>query len=153
MFFSFTYCKKPKNQLTIANFLYNLAFPSPPGQLNPLNDRVYEILGDLFSDLLEAFNSTDVPVHAFHMGGDEVNFPCWASNPDVRKWLAEKGFQANPGTAGIKFNIYIYQNLAKTISKSCINHIKILHKIYQNLSNKSCLYPMKILLMNLAKIL
>ena len=39
----------------------------PCGQLNPLNDNVYEVLGNIYKSYLEMFDS-DV----FHLGGDEV---------------------------------------------------------------------------------
>lgn len=40
----------------------------PCGQLNPVNDNLYGVLGDLFQDIISLF-----PKHQpFHMGGDEV---------------------------------------------------------------------------------
>ena len=32
----------------------------------------------------------------FHMGGDEVNFPCWSQEPKIVEWLKEKGFHTVP---------------------------------------------------------
>ena len=59
-----------------------LAAEPPAGQLNPVNENVYKILEDLYLDFIEAFT----PMHSkdslslFHMGGDEVNFKCWAKS-------------------------------------------------------------------------
>ncbi|XP_067003786.2 probable beta-hexosaminidase fdl isoform X2 [Anabrus simplex] len=47
----------------------------PCGQLNPDNEHSYRVLGQLYRDLVELTNPTDV----FHLGGDEVNMDCWRS--------------------------------------------------------------------------
>lgn len=47
----------------------------PCGQLNPDNKQTYAVLGALYRDLVELTNVTDM----FHLGGDEVNLHCWAS--------------------------------------------------------------------------
>ncbi len=86
------------------------------GQLNPLNPAVYEVqvqarfsclsavhsgpirktqmlfqvLEDLYKDLLLAFSTDDQKVPLFHMGGDEVNFGCWRTNEDIMAWIKEK---------------------------------------------------------------
>lgn len=39
----------------------------PCGQLNPTSEKVYELLGGIYKDMLNVFDS-DI----FHMGGDEV---------------------------------------------------------------------------------
>nr|CAD7394281.1 unnamed protein product [Timema cristinae] len=51
----------------------------PCGQLNPVNDHTYKVLGDLYADLVELTRTTD----EFHMGGDEVDLNCWAAHKDV----------------------------------------------------------------------
>lgn len=40
----------------------------PCGQLNPANQNVYQVLGELYKDILDVFPSKEY----FHMGGDEV---------------------------------------------------------------------------------
>jgi hexosaminidase len=47
----------------------------PCGQLNPDNEQTYAVLGELYRDLVELTNVTDM----FHIGGDEVNLQCWSS--------------------------------------------------------------------------
>ncbi|XP_063221570.1 probable beta-hexosaminidase fdl isoform X2 [Bacillus rossius redtenbacheri] len=51
----------------------------PCGQLNPTNNHTYRVLGQLYADLVELTHPTD----EFHMGGDEVDFNCWANSPEV----------------------------------------------------------------------
>ena len=67
---------------------WSLAAEPPAGQLNPVNENVYTILERVYKDMLAAFATPTQPQGAgmFHMGGDEVNFPCWATHPDVQKW-------------------------------------------------------------------
>lgn len=40
----------------------------PCGQLNPANDNIYEILANLYRDIINVLPKGEV----FHMGGDEV---------------------------------------------------------------------------------
>ncbi|CAG7727946.1 unnamed protein product, partial [Allacma fusca] len=58
----------------------------PCGQLNPLNNNTYFVLGELFKDFLDVFDR-DV----FHMGGDEISERCWLSYPPILEWLAING--------------------------------------------------------------
>merc|ERR1719379_2994782 len=54
----------------------------PCGQFNVLNEKLYEVLGEMFREWLGMFDS-DV----FHMGGDEVNFDCWMSEPEFIDYM------------------------------------------------------------------
>jgi len=54
----------------------------PCGQFNVLNEKLYEVLGDMFKEWFQLFD-TDI----FHMGGDEVNFNCWRSEPEFKDWM------------------------------------------------------------------
>ncbi|CAH1105329.1 unnamed protein product [Psylliodes chrysocephalus] len=58
----------------------------PCGQLNPVNEKLYIILRNLYSDI------TDISPdrRMFHMGGDEVFIPCWNSTPEILKHLRGK---------------------------------------------------------------
>jgi hexosaminidase len=55
----------------------------PCGQLNPLNNETYIILGRIYRDALENFVGTDF----FHMGADDVNFQCWNSSESMNEVL------------------------------------------------------------------
>lgn len=46
----------------------------PCGQLNPDSEQAYAVLGELYRDLVQLTNVTDI----FHVGGDELNLQCWA---------------------------------------------------------------------------
>jgi len=58
----------------------------PCGQLNPINPHVMGVLGKLYEDFFELFE-TDM----FHMGGDEVNLNCWNSSAEIREYFDGKG--------------------------------------------------------------
>ncbi|XP_003249914.1 chitooligosaccharidolytic beta-N-acetylglucosaminidase [Apis mellifera] len=54
----------------------------PCGQLNPANDKVYEILEGIYKDIM-----LDFQPDLFHMGGDEVNINCWRSSTSITNWM------------------------------------------------------------------
>ncbi|XP_034232030.1 chitooligosaccharidolytic beta-N-acetylglucosaminidase [Thrips palmi] len=58
----------------------------PCGQLDPTVDKVYDILGGLYRDMIDVFRPD-----MFHMGGDEVNFHCWNTTESILQWLAKQG--------------------------------------------------------------
>lgn len=62
----------------------------PCGQFDPTNNRVYEILGGLYKEYTELFQ-TDL----FHMGGDEVNVNCWQSTPRIVEWMNNNSIPIN----------------------------------------------------------
>ena len=51
-------------------------------QLNIVNDKMYEVLSDIYKEYLQLFD-TDV----VHMGGDEVNMNCYNTSAEIRKHL------------------------------------------------------------------
>jgi len=57
----------------------------PCGQLNPLHEGMYNVLGEIYKDMLDVFQ-TDL----FHMGGDEVNFNCWNTTQEIVDWMVTK---------------------------------------------------------------
>ncbi|CAG0879770.1 unnamed protein product [Darwinula stevensoni] len=62
-------------------------YQPPCGVLNPVEDRVYAILQDIYSDFLGMFD-TDV----FHMGGDEVVSTCWNETTEITDWMDSNGY-------------------------------------------------------------
>ncbi|XP_059489580.1 chitooligosaccharidolytic beta-N-acetylglucosaminidase [Neocloeon triangulifer] len=64
----------------------------PCGQLNPLKERVYEVLNGIYKDMLSVFDS-----EVFHFGGDEVNLNCWNSSEAVTDLMAEQGYGRSEG--------------------------------------------------------
>ncbi|XP_021958409.1 chitooligosaccharidolytic beta-N-acetylglucosaminidase [Folsomia candida] len=55
----------------------------PCGQLNPLNNETYRVMGRVYRDALDAFTNADF----FHMGADDVNFQCWNSSDSMNEVL------------------------------------------------------------------
>ena len=54
----------------------------PCGQLNPLNNRTYDVLSVIYRDYIARFQPD-----LFHFGGDEVNIPCWNTSKEIVDWL------------------------------------------------------------------
>lgn len=54
----------------------------PCGQLNIVNEKMYEVLSNIYQEYLQLFD-TDV----FHMGGDEVNMNCYNTSAEIRRHL------------------------------------------------------------------
>jgi hexosaminidase len=52
--------------------------------MDPTNDKVYEFLDKLYSEVTEVF-----PDPYLHVGGDEVNGKQWNTNPSIQKFMKE----------------------------------------------------------------
>jgi len=57
----------------------------PCGQLNPTNERVYEVLGKIYKTYFELF-TPDI----FHAGGDEIKINCWNTTEEITTWMKDK---------------------------------------------------------------
>ncbi|EDV20849.1 uncharacterized protein TRIADDRAFT_60782 [Trichoplax adhaerens] len=57
------------------------------GPINPILNSTYTILEDFFREIKKRF-----PDQYVHLGGDEVNFSCWQSNPDIQNFMTQHGF-------------------------------------------------------------
>lgn len=81
--------------LCVNQRLYTSYCIEPPcGQLNPINNNVYTVLGKLYKDILELFPKEEF----FHMGGDEVFIPCWNSSQEIKDYLANLGLPPTKST-------------------------------------------------------
>jgi len=69
---------------------FDLCKEPPCGQLNPTNPEVYNVLSDLYKDMIEAFNPEFV-----HMGGDDTSFKCWSNSPEVVNFLSQQNREVN----------------------------------------------------------
>jgi len=52
------------------------------GPIDPTNEDNYVFLAKLFKEIADVF-----PDKYIHIGGDEVSFNCWKSNPNITKWM------------------------------------------------------------------
>ncbi|CAG0879764.1 unnamed protein product [Darwinula stevensoni] len=63
-------------------------YQPPCGLLNPVNENLYPVLKDIYTDMLKMFESD-----LFHMGGDEVLFPCWNETEEIIEWMQTQGYE------------------------------------------------------------
>jgi len=52
------------------------------GPMNPTNPALYDFIRNLFSEIVQVF-----PDQYLHLGGDEVPFDCWGSNPEIGDYM------------------------------------------------------------------
>jgi hexosaminidase len=55
------------------------------GPIDPSKDSVFTFIKELFTEVTQTY-----PDQYFHLGGDEVNFKCWESNPNIKKFMTDK---------------------------------------------------------------
>ncbi|KAG1671930.1 Beta-hexosaminidase subunit alpha [Nymphon striatum] len=55
--------------------------------INPILNSTYEFLENFFGEVVKVFND-----QYLHLGGDELSFDCWKSNPDLNKFMKEKNY-------------------------------------------------------------
>jgi len=60
------------------------------GPVNPTKESTYTFLKEFFGEVGDVF-----PDQYLHLGGDEVSFRCWASNPDILAWMAKHNMSKN----------------------------------------------------------
>ncbi|KAM9820916.1 beta-hexosaminidase subunit beta [Neosynchiropus ocellatus] len=77
-----------KGQTNLLTPCYSGSAPSGTfGPVNPILNSTYDFMSQFFKEI-----STVFPDAYVHLGGDEVDFTCWKSNPDIQKFMEQQGF-------------------------------------------------------------
>ncbi|XP_029371621.1 beta-hexosaminidase subunit beta isoform X2 [Echeneis naucrates] len=77
-----------KGQPDLLTPCYSGSTPSGTfGPVNPILNTTYDFMKQFFTEV-----STVFPDGYVHLGGDEVDFSCWKSNPDIKKFMDQQGF-------------------------------------------------------------
>ncbi|XP_058239393.1 beta-hexosaminidase subunit beta isoform X2 [Hemibagrus wyckioides] len=77
-----------KGQANLLTPCYAGSTPSGTfGPVNPILNSTYEFMTSFFKEISSVFPDAYV-----HLGGDEVDFSCWKSNPDIQKFMEQQGF-------------------------------------------------------------
>ncbi|MPC14659.1 Chitooligosaccharidolytic beta-N-acetylglucosaminidase [Portunus trituberculatus] len=63
----------------------------PCGQLNLANPNMYDVLGQIYKELVQLFS----PLELFHFGGDEVNLNCWNTTEEIFNFMVDNGYGTN----------------------------------------------------------
>jgi hexosaminidase len=61
-----------------------------PGPINPILDGTYDFLTTFFAEITKVFPDTYL-----HLGGDELSFDCWESNPDIQAFMQQHNWGSN----------------------------------------------------------
>uniref|UniRef100_A0A8C4YG21 Beta-hexosaminidase n=1 Tax=Gopherus evgoodei TaxID=1825980 RepID=A0A8C4YG21_9SAUR len=77
------------------------------GPVNPILNTTYQFMTELFREV-----STVFPDFYLHLGGDEVDFTCWRSNPEIQAFMQWMGF----GQDYTKLESFYIQRLLNIIS-------------------------------------
>uniref|UniRef100_A0A8D2KS22 Beta-hexosaminidase n=1 Tax=Varanus komodoensis TaxID=61221 RepID=A0A8D2KS22_VARKO len=117
-----------KGQKDLLTPCYNGEHPSGVyGPINPILNTTYDFMAKLFKEIGTVF-----PDDYIHLGGDEVDFTCWKSNPNVSEFVKKQGiwynamlsktfvfqyFQLQPDTIVEVWMGFMYQEELRKVTK------------------------------------
>jgi hexosaminidase len=84
------------------------------GPIDPTRKATYDFMQALFAEIAAVFDDDYV-----HIGGDEVDFTCWQSNPNITVWMAANGMAGNY-SALESYYVQRIINLVTTLPKHAI---------------------------------
>lgn len=84
----------------------------PCGQLDPSKDELYNVLEDIYREMLQSFDYPDL----FHMGGDEVSVGCWNTSKPLQDWMINRGWNLEE-TDFMKLWGYFQENALARLDK------------------------------------
>lgn len=100
----------------------NYCYEPPCGQFNPSVPKLYDILEDIYSEMIEMFNDPDV----FHMGGDEISLSCWRSSENLTEWMFANDYDVNDDNSYIQLWDYFQRNAEQRLNTVSSENIKII---------------------------
>ncbi|KAK9886306.1 hypothetical protein WA026_015816 [Henosepilachna vigintioctopunctata] len=91
------------------------------GPMDPSKPKLYQFLNDFFQEISEVF-----PERYVHLGGDEVPFDCWESNPNISQFMKSLNLTDYSDLEG-----YYINKLIDLVTKKKLNSI-VWEEVFDN---------------------
>uniref|UniRef100_A0A673ZRY8 Beta-hexosaminidase n=1 Tax=Salmo trutta TaxID=8032 RepID=A0A673ZRY8_SALTR len=128
-----------KGQKDLLTPCYSGTSPSGSfGPVNPILNTTYDFMTMFFKEV-----STVFPDAYIHLGGDEVDFSCWKSNPDIQKFMAQQGFGTDYSklesfyiqrcVASVRHGLKVKQMISNSLKSNTVVHVWMGNKFEEEL--------------------
>ncbi|XP_051875673.1 LOW QUALITY PROTEIN: beta-hexosaminidase subunit beta [Pristis pectinata] len=112
-----------KGQSNLLTPCYNGEKPSGTfGPINPALNTTYDFMNQFFKEISWVF-----PDKYIHLGGDEVNFACWKSNPTITEFMKKQGF----GSDYRKLESFYVKNVLDIVTSNLKGYI-VWQEVFDN---------------------